>query len=158
MIVLLSFLLSTAGAADAMVVIDPNAPFPRQLSEFRLFQDAERQQPNSGLVPYDVITPLFSDYAEKFRFVFVPEGQSFEYQEGGAFTFPVGAALVKTFAYPAMSGDGLNLIETRVMIHRESGWEGAAYVWDGEQTDARLAVAGKRVPVTWRDARAVRLA
>lgn len=64
---------------------------------------------------------------------------------------PIGASLVKTFAYPTLSGDGLDLVETRVMIHRESGWEGAAYVWNDEESDARLSVAGKRVPVAWRD-------
>ncbi len=149
MIEILFFLLSAVAAGDSAVHIDPNAPFPRQLSAFRLFRDADVQSPNSGLVSYDVITPLFSDYAEKFRFVFVPENTSLGYDESGSFTFPVGAALIKTFAYPALSGDGLNLIETRVMIHRASGWEGAAYVWDDEQTDALLAVAGKRVPVAW---------
>lgn len=149
MITLLLLFLSAAD--DSAVSIDPEAPFPRQLSAFQLFRNAERQLPNDGLIPFEVISPLFSDYAEKFRFVYVPEGKTIEYQEDDSFTFPIGAALVKTFAYPALTGDGLDLVETRVMIHRESGWEGAAYVWNDEESDARLSVAGKRVPVAWHD-------
>ncbi len=147
----LFFLIASVAAhADSGVLIQADAPFPRALSAFNLFADAERQIPNNGLIPYDVITPLFSDYAEKYRFVYVPEGQSITYRDDGSFAFPVGAALVKTFAYPALSGNGIDLIETRVMIHRETGWEGAAYVWNDEETDAALSVAGKRVPVAWR--------
>lgn len=148
---LLLAVLSVVAVGES-IRIDADAPFPRQLSEFRLFRDAERQTPNDGLVPYDVISPLFSDYAEKYRFVYVPDGASLVYTEDGEIAFPVGAALVKTFAYPSLSGAGVDLIETRVMIRRESGWEGAAYVWNDGESDARLKIAGARVPVAWRDA------
>jgi len=147
---LLLFCLTIAAANDTVLRIDAEAPFPRQISEYGLFTDATGQIPSDGLVPYDVISPLFSDYAEKYRFVHIPDGTSITYKEDDSFEFPVGAALIKTFAYPALSGDGLDLVETRVMIHRSSGWEGAAYVWNDDQTEARLAIAGKRVPVAWR--------
>ncbi len=143
-------IITVTAFADSDVVIDANDPFPRQLSEFRLFVDAEKQIPNEGLIPYDVITPLFSDYSEKYRFVYVPDGTSIEFQADGTLAFPIGAALIKTFAYPELSGDGLDLVETRVMINRASGWDGAAYAWNEEETEAHLAIAGKRVPVSWR--------
>jgi len=82
----------------------------------------------------------------------VPQGNALTYEEEGAFGFPIGAALIKTFAYESLDGKGLNLVETRVMIHRASGWEGAAYVWNEEQTDARLTIGGTSVDVVWRDA------
>jgi uncharacterized repeat protein (TIGR03806 family) len=152
MLALLFISCGVLGADAASIHIDADAPFPRRLSEFGLFRDASRQIPNDGLTPYDVITPLFSDYAEKYRFVYLPEGTAIAYREDGTFAFPVGAALIKTFAYPAMDGDGLNLVETRVMIHRERGWEGAAYVWNEEQTDARITIGGTSVDVAWRGA------
>ena len=41
------------------------------LSEYDLFSDLTRQVPATGMVPYDLITPLFTDYAVKMRFVSV---------------------------------------------------------------------------------------
>jgi hypothetical protein len=45
-------------------------PFPKKLSDWHLFAaTSPALQPNSGVVPYDLNTPLFSDYAGKYRFV-----------------------------------------------------------------------------------------
>ena len=55
----------------------------------------------------------------------------------------MGAALVKTFAYP--DGDGRRLIETRLLIRQETGWKAWPYLWNAEQTDARLKLAGARL-------------
>ena len=59
---------------------------------------------------------------------------------------PVGAALIKTFAF----GEGAErrLIETRVLLHRADGWLALPYLWNEEQTDAQLAIAGARLDVT----------
>ena len=35
--------------------------------------------PNAGVLPYDLVTPLFSDYAHKLRTVWMPAGQSAKY-------------------------------------------------------------------------------
>src|SRR5215468_7481858 len=75
-------------------------PYPKKLSAWRLFTGkAADLQPNEGVVPYDLNTPLFSDYAAKYRFVWMPKGTSAVYDETGTFEFPVGAILSKTFAY-----------------------------------------------------------
>lgn len=143
--------LCAAGSTETPQ-IDPEAPFPRQLSVFNLFRDAANQISNPGLVPYDVITPLFSDYSEKIRFVYVPEGESAVYRDDGSFEFSVGSALVKTFAYPHDRRNpelGMRLIETRVMIYRADGWEGAAYAWNEAQSEAQLVIGGRRVDVSW---------
>ncbi|MEM8755532.1 MAG: SO2930 family diheme c-type cytochrome, partial [Pseudomonadota bacterium] len=99
------------------------------------------QKPAAGVVPYDLATPLFTDHAEKLRFVYAP-GPA-EWSEDEAFEFPVGTALVKTFAYP--EGDGLRLIETRLLIRQEKGWVAWPYLWNEDQTDARLKLAGARL-------------
>jgi hypothetical protein len=39
--------------------------FPRKLSEFGFFADAANQVPASGVMPYRLNMPLFSDGAEK---------------------------------------------------------------------------------------------
>ena len=69
-------------------------------------------------------------------------------------TFPVGSALVKTFAFPAdyrKPGENVRLIETRVLLRQESGWQAWAYLWNAEQTDAALKIAGAKVDIAMVD-------
>ena len=44
------------------------------------------------------------------------------------------------------------MLETRLLIHRRSGWVALAYVWNAEQTEARLKRAGTRIAVSFLDA------
>ncbi|MBC7102839.1 MAG: hypothetical protein H5U13_06390 [Parvibaculum sp.] len=71
------------------------------------------------------------------------------YDAHESFAFPVGSALIKTFAHPAADRPGgLKLVETRVLLHHEKGWQAWAYVWNDEQTDAELKIAGAKIPMT----------
>jgi uncharacterized repeat protein (TIGR03806 family) len=115
----------------------------QQLSTYRFFADGPAQVAGDGVVPYDINSALFSDYASKNRFLFLPGPM--QYEEAGVFGLPVGAVLIKTFAYPDQ------LVETRLLVHRNEGWEGLVYVWDEEQTDAHLQKSGGIVPVEWVD-------
>lgn len=150
-------LLLLAGApAPALepspVTIDVTAPPARSIDAYHLFQDVRRQIPNAGLVPYTINTPLFSDYAEKYRFVYVPRGKTAHYESENAIDFPVGSVLVKTFSYPydrRDPGQGERIVETRLLMHRPEGWVGYPYVWNEDLTAARLAVAGARIDVSW---------
>lgn len=134
------------------VSFDPAAEPCRKLSSYRFFTDGPAQAPNRRVVPYDLNTPLFSDYATKHRFLWLPPGQSMAYSETGVFDMPVGAVLIKTFSYLhdlRDPGGGERLVETRLLVHRESGWKGLVYLWNDEQTEAELVVAGATVPVEW---------
>ena len=122
-----------------------NDGLPRTLEEFGFFIHADAQIPTLGVVPYRLNTPLYSDGADKLRFVYVPGGKALAGEGDGLLDFPVGTALIKTFAFG--EGEERRLIETRVLLHRESGWIALPYVWNAEQTEARLAIAGARVPV-----------
>jgi uncharacterized repeat protein (TIGR03806 family) len=137
------------------VNFDPAQPFCEYLSSYRLFLDGAGQVPNEGVLPYDLNTPLFSDYASKHRFVWMPVGTSAGYQPRESFVFPVGAVLIKTFAYPLderAAELGERLIETRLLVRRAGGWEAMTYLWNAEQTEAKRRVIGARVPVSWIDA------
>lgn len=134
----------------------------RLLSQYGLFKDLPAQVPNMGVIPYSLLTPLFTDYAEKLRFLFVPKGKSAIYNSVEALDFPIGSVLVKTFSLPTdlrQPGKDLRLIETRLLIHRKTGWVAFAYVWNKEQSDAVLKIAGKRMrlPMTLRDGRQITL-
>ena len=73
------------------------------------------------MIPYDLNSALFSDYAEKFRFVKLPAGTHATYSADDVFDFPVGTVIAKTFAFPHDARDpsqGRRLIETRILEAR----------------------------------------
>lgn len=125
------------------------------LSAYRLFRDARADTPTAGVTPYDLATPLFSDYALKSRYVFMPPGAVATYADDDAFAFPVGTVLAKTFAYPAdfrRPASDVRKIETRLLIRHAAGWTAQTYVWDPDGGEARLQIAGARMPVHFVDA------
>jgi uncharacterized repeat protein (TIGR03806 family) len=148
LLLLVTVALLASGCADSYSAERP----PEKLSAFSLFQgDPSLQKPASGVVPYALSTPLFSDYASKYRFVKLPRGQAARYDAEEAFDFPVGTVISKTFSYPLDDNDpagAQNLIETRVLLRGDNGWVGLPYVWNEEQTDATLEVTGGRTAVT----------
>jgi uncharacterized repeat protein (TIGR03806 family) len=142
-----------SGAGPA---IDLDGPFCKHLSSYRLFLDEKTQEADPALFAYDLNTPLFSDYATKRRWIYLPDGAAAQWQDTDSFDLPVGAVLVKTFSFPHDLRDpsqGEDLVETRLLVHRTAGWDAVAYTYDGHD-DATLAVAGEQVPVSWLDATA----
>ena len=128
--------------------------FPTKLSEFTFFNDKSAQVPAEGVIPYDLISTLFSDYSYKQRWVYVPKNKKAEYREDWVFDFPVGSVLIKTFYYlhdernPEL---GKNLLETRLLIRKEDEWHAVSYAWNEEQNEAFIKKAGKTIKTTWID-------
>lgn len=132
------------------------ASMPKEkLSDYLFFEgNAADQKPAKGVLPYSLNTPLFTDYAEKLRFVKLPENQTVAYNETEVLAFPVGSTIIKTFYYPndfRKPELGRKLIETRLLIHEEDGWKALDYVWNDEQTEAFLEVAGDTKEVSYVD-------
>ncbi|PMG75515.1 hypothetical protein BCU84_15805 [Shewanella sp. 10N.286.51.B7] len=122
------------------------------LSDYGLFIDPSipthaPREPGRG---YQLSTELFSNYASKYRFIYLPESQSMVFNPQQAFSLPIGSVLVKTFALPfdtQLTGtSNEKLIETRLMIHRETGWTALTYQW--QQDIASLIIAGANVTHT----------
>lgn len=149
-----AFVWGISGCGRA-TLFDPasSAAPPKKLSELGFFVGNGRtQEPAPGVIPYDLNTPLFSDYTEKFRFIKLPPGTKARYHASEAFEFPVGTMIAKTFAYPHDMRDptkGRRLLETRILMHRSDGWIGLPYVWNDEQTEATLEVAGGIISAEW---------
>jgi uncharacterized repeat protein (TIGR03806 family) len=127
------------------VAFDPSHP-PQHLSELCLLDPSPGAvTPKPGVIPYDLNTPLFSDYAQKTRLVYVPPGASATYHAVAALDLPVGSIVAKTFA---MAPDqrapaaGRKLVETRLLVHTSAGWKGFPYVWDGAEKDATYTPGG----------------
>jgi len=130
---------------------------PELLSELNLMTHADGQVAYpERVVPYELNTPLFSDYADKERAVFLPEGATMTFEPHGVFDLPVGSAVLKTFLLPRDLRDpavGRDIVETRLMIHAENGWQNWPYIWNPDGTDARLRVQGEVRPVSFIDQR-----
>ena len=125
---------------------------PELLSAYHFFRDARARQPNDRVTAYDLNTPLYSDGALKFRYVFIPPDQQAQYRDEGVFEFPVGTVLIKTFAFAAdmrRPTENVRFLETRLLIRRTEGWMAYPYVWNEAQTEARLSPVGATIPVTF---------
>jgi len=126
---------------------------PQKLSELRLFKgNGATQEPAKSVIPYDLITTLFTDYTSKHRFIRLPEGKTINFSSTGVLEFPVGTMLIKTFSYLKDLRDpaqGERLLETRVEFLKESGWYGYSYIWNEQQTEAELSLGGGEVDVSW---------
>lgn len=160
--ILASSLLTACGEDDPIIPADEapqvdltlpvnvplEGPAPQYLSEYNLFAYSQDTGFvfHDDVIPYDMNTALFTDYALKSRAIYLPEGESFAYEENDIFDFPVGTLILKTFYYAADLREptkDLKLIETRILALRESGWTAHPYIWNEEQTQAILSPAGE---------------
>jgi uncharacterized repeat protein (TIGR03806 family) len=128
---------------------------PRYLSEWDLFSDPENQVPVDGVVPYAINAPLFSDHASKHRFIRLPEGGTITLDAAGHYVFPEGTVLIKTFGFLTDERDpslGERLLETRLLVLEEAEWVPYVYLWNADESDAELELAGDRIDVAFIDA------
>ncbi|HTN53074.1 MAG TPA: SO2930 family diheme c-type cytochrome [Anaeromyxobacter sp.] len=129
------------------------AALPAQLSALCVLEARQGAVvPLPGVVPYDLNTPLFSDYALKTRLLYVPPGVAVAYDAASALEPPVGTIVAKTFAFaPDLRAPdvGRTLVETRILARTAAGWLAGSYVWNGAQTDAVLAPGGEARSVTF---------
>ncbi len=128
---------------------DTTESFPQFLSQSGLFESVRDHQMKPGVIPYSVNAPLWSDGAQKLRFLAVPpteesaDGPQPSTIQGGGnrgWGFPNGTVLVKSFAMEMEEGNPESRLwlETRFLIRQQGEWVGYSYYWNDEQTDARL--------------------
>ena len=164
--VLLASALTLAACSGAPESLSPtdSGPTPAPagmpydaLDAWHLFTDGPGQTPAAGVLPYEVVAPLFSDYTIKRRFLWVPPGRKITWHDTERWEFPVGTILVKSFAYPLDARDparGERLLETRLLVHEDAAtWVPHTYEWDAAQTKAVRTVAGDTLDVRWIDAK-----
>ena len=161
-LLLLVIFISCSDKGDEYVAVSPvtvdltQVPYPK-LSDYKFFEgDIKEQIPSLNVIPYEPAASLFSDYAQKKRFVWMPQGTKATYASDiKVLELPVGAALIKTFYYDNVQNitpvGGTRIIETRVMIRKATGWIFAEYVWNAEQTEAYYDLAGSFTDVSWKD-------
>ncbi|MDG9671423.1 hypothetical protein ONV78_27060 [Hahella sp. CR1] len=134
---------------------------PAKLSSWEIFTITENKLSlNREYLPYNVKLELFADYAKKYRAIKVPVGKKIRADASGVLSYPEGTVLVKTFYYPSAGTSPPNtspalvqtltrdiardnsLIETRVLIKKESVWQPLVYRWNKSKSDAELLNGG----------------
>ena len=118
---------------DRLSLPEPDSTQPFWLSETHLYRDIARKQLASDLHAFEPRFALWSDGAEKQRWLRLPEGTTIDSSDPEHWQFPVGTMLFKEFAL-----DGKRL-ETRLIARtgpgRDEYWMGA-FAWNDDETDA----------------------
>lgn len=117
--------------------------FPDRLSAWNLFKVEAGFQPAEDVIHYSLNSELFTDYASKFRTIYVPDRLSIQYRDREVLEFPPGSILSKTFYYPDEDHpNGMHIIETRLLVNSGGSWVALPYIWDENQSDAYLKITG----------------
>ncbi len=125
-----------------------SSDYPQKLSEWELFQLPLRElQPKAGLIPYDLASPLFTDYALKKRFLKIPADSTVNYREEEVLDFPIGTILIKHFYYSAAQIGEERILETRLLVHEKEAWKALSYLWNEEQSEATRQLSGASIPI-----------
>ncbi len=158
-----------ASPSPSVPVAFPSDKAPAKLSAWNaISSNGTTMSHHTAVVPYDLSSALFTDYALKMRAIYVPAGKQITYTTTGTLEFPVGTAIYKTFYFPKATGTDPKLvpvgkatvspqgstidlskhrlIETRIIVREANGkWTGTTYLWDADQKDASLNTSGKYV-------------
>jgi uncharacterized repeat protein (TIGR03806 family) len=136
------------------VSIDLNKVPYNNLSDYKFFiGDMNELNPAQGIYSYTITSSLFSDYTSKERLIYLPEDTNMEYQgDFNVLNFPIGTIIIKNFIYYndiRNKSLGRTIIETRLLVKKETKWKPFAYKWNNEQTEAtRLIVGGTTTATT----------
>jgi uncharacterized repeat protein (TIGR03806 family) len=113
------------------------SPIPTSLRATGCVEANNPSLPASGMVPYTINAPFWSDGAVKQRWLALPDTATIAVTPSGDWNFPAGTVLMKTFRL------GASRVETRLFMHHTDGtWAGYSYQWNDAQTDATLVPGG----------------
>ncbi len=121
---------------------------PALLSQTGVFSNTPAMAPAASLIPYLPNTPLWSDGAQKVRYLSVPNNgapyaptEQISFAPTGAWSFPAGTIFVKTFELLTNQSDptSLHRLETRLLVRDTNGAVyGVTYKWRADHSDADL--------------------
>ncbi len=137
------------GKVRKLVRIQHGVPAPpTMLSQLGVFTDMATLETAPGIIPFTVNSPLWSDRAEKKRWMAIPNdgfhdspAERIGFNPDDKWTFPPGTVMIKYFELPLNENDPTQTarLETRFMIYKNSGEAyGLTYRWNASGTDAYL--------------------
>ena len=125
----------------AVELPDPESGAEFWLSQTGLYVDIERKELAPDLEAFEPAYPLWSDGADKQRWLRLPRGARIDSADMDHWRFPVGTMFWKEFGR-----DGRRL-ETRLIARTGEGkddlWMGA-FVWLDDESDARFVPDGEK--------------
>src|SRR5512144_618288 len=124
-----ALLILLAGIAPAAHAAPPLAG---HLRDTGLYARGGGEEIAADVLPFSPQYPLWSDGAEKRRWIRLPPGTRIDARDPDRWVFPVGTRLWKEFSLGRR-------LETRMLERTRTGWRFATYVWSEDGTDAVLA-------------------
>jgi hypothetical protein len=123
---------------------------PTDLQCTGLYSDFASKTVAADLTQYDPGLHLWSDGADKLRWIYLPAGQKIDTTDMDGWTFPVGTKIFKEFSLKLGDASTDTRIETRMLWKQAPGtWYRTTYLWtsDGvsdatEVTDGELDAGG----------------
>jgi hypothetical protein len=139
-----AFVVALAGCVDDFTHCPPVEPrllaaAPAALSQTGLYDDIANDIVAADVVPFAPQFELWSDGAEKRRWIRLPPNERIDTSDPDAWQFPVGTQVWKEFVR-----DGVR-VETRLLARVGSApddWLAAAYLWAEDGREAWLAADG----------------
>lgn len=118
---------------------------PLVLSQSGLYSDFAKRTITPGILEFTPRWPLWSDGAEKRRWIQLPQGKTIDSTDMNQWSFPVGTKFWKEFSVAAADG-GKTIVETRLLWKQGDGWANwwmGSYVWRQDGSDADYVEQGQ---------------
>ncbi|MCI0746218.1 MAG: PQQ-dependent sugar dehydrogenase, partial [Verrucomicrobia subdivision 3 bacterium] len=159
------YMVQTGPAGTIYRLVRPTdfvPPPPALLSQTMVFTNMATMAPASGLIPFDVNSPLWSDGAIKTRWMALPNdgapysaNEQIGYAPFGEWSFPNGTVFIKHFDL-AIDEANPNLrrrLETRFLVRDTNGAAyGITYKWRADNSDADLLTGALNEEISIRTA------
>lgn len=122
----------------------PGDEDPADLACTGLYADATSLALAEGVRAYRPAFELWSDGADKARWIYLPPGSRIDASRMNDWVFPVGTRLWKEFRLPSTGADGkARRIETRLLWKQaEDRWMRAVYAWSEDGARAAQVKEG----------------
>lgn len=115
---------------------DETLPYPIDLRCTGMYADFEARTIADGVREFKPGFQLWSDGAEKTRWIYLPPGTTIDVSDPYEWTFPVGTKLFKEFRID-VPGVGVRPVETRMLWKTgDAQWVRRTYVWNDDMTAA----------------------
>ena len=116
-------------------------PYPATLSQAGIFTNLTTLTAHSGIVPYDVNLPYWSDNATKSRWFYFPPARTITFRATNNYTFPTGSVWIQHLELELTNGvpESRKRLETRVLVRDTgAGVYGITYRWGSSTSNATL--------------------
>ncbi len=120
--------------------LDSDQQPPALLSASGCFSSVQTHTFSPDVIPYGVNSALWTDGADKHRYMVIPLEEQIHVDVQGVWQFPSGSLLIKEFGFIFDDADPASkrIVETRFMQITGEAWRFFSYRWRDDSSDADL--------------------